>query len=264
MTPISNYDTYNNGMAKSYEDKLFFMEYIENDESIESIVDCGCADGTMIERMSERLPKLNYLGYDIDPKMVHIAASKEKVFTAGTDWGKMVDWVNPENTLLNCSSVIHEVYSYGTGAEICQFWNRVKLTGFKYIAIRDLSLSKSVEREIGPHNYRNLLSNSSDEAIKRILEFERMWGPITQNKNFIHYLMKYRYIENWEREVRENYFPVYLEDLLNILLSDNLYEIVYSNHYILPFTKSKIEKDFNITLTDNTHVQILLKRKDDK
>ena len=107
MTPISNYNTYNEGMAKSYEDKLFFMEYIENDASIESIVDCGCADGTMIERMSERLPKLNYLGYDIDPKLVHIAASKEKVFTACTDWGKMVYWVNPENTLLNCSSVIH-------------------------------------------------------------------------------------------------------------------------------------------------------------
>lgn len=264
MTPISNYDTYNSGMAKSYEDKLFFTKYIENDESIDSVIDYGCADGTMIEHMAERLPKLNYLGYDIDPKMVHIAASKEKVFTAGTDWKKMIDWVKPENTLLNCSSVIHEVYSYGTGAEICQFWNRVKLTGFKYVAIRDLSLSKSVEREIEPYNYRNLLFNSSDEEIKRILEFERMWGPISQNKNLIHYLMKYRYVDNWEREVRENYFPVYLEDLLNTLLSDNLYEIVYSNHYILPFTKSKIEKDFNITLTDNTHVQILLKKKGNK
>lgn len=264
MTPINNYDTYNSGMAKSYEDKLFFMEYAKKDESIKSIVDYGCADGTMITHMAEILPKLNYFGYDIDPKMVRIAGSKEMVFTADTDWKKVIGWVKPENTLLNCSSVIHEVYSYGTGAEICQFWNRVKLTGFKYIAIRDLSLSKSVEREIDPYNYRNLLSNSSDEAVKRILEFERIWGPISQNKNLIHYLMKYRYIENWEREVRENYFPVYLEDLLNTLLSNDLYEIVYSNHYILPFTKSKIEKDFNITLTDNTHVQILLKKKGDK
>ena len=96
------------------------------------------------------------------------------------------------------------------------------------------------------------------------MDFEQIWGPISQNKNLIHYLMKYRYVENWEREVRENYFPVYLEDLLNTLLSDNIYEIVYSNHYILPFTKSKIEKDFNIILADNTHVQILLRKKGDK
>ena len=262
MTPINNYDTYNSGMAKSYEDKLFFMEYAKKDESIESIVDYGCADGTMITHMAEILPKLNYFGYDIDPKMVRIADSKETVFIADTDWKEVIGWVKPENTLLNCSSVIHEVYSYGTRGEIAQFWNRVKFTGFKYIAIRDFSVSKSINRQVSPNDYKKLFTNSTYEQTKRIMNFEQIWGPIAQNKNLIHYLMKYRYIENWEREVRENYFLVYLEDLLNTLLSDDLYEIVYSKHYILPFTKSKIEKDFNITLTDNTHVQILLKKKE--
>ena len=123
MTPISNYNTYNEGMAKSYEDKLFFMEYIENDESIESIVDCGCADGTMIERMSERLPKLNYFGYDIDPKMIGIARSKEKVFMADTNWFRIVKMIEPEKSLLNCSSVIHEVYSYGNMPD-CMFFGK--------------------------------------------------------------------------------------------------------------------------------------------
>ena len=264
MTPISNYDTYNEGMAKSYEDKLFFMEYIENDESIESIVDYGCADGTMITHMAERLPKLNYFGYDIDPKMVRIANSKEKVFMADTIWKNITGLIKPEQSLLNCSSVIHEVYSYGTGGEIEQFWNRVKFTGFKYIAIRDFSVSKSINRQVSPNDYKNLFTNSTYEQAERIMQFEKIWGPISQNKNLIHYLMKYRYTDNWEREVRENYFPIYFENLLNTLLYDNLYDIVYLNHYILPFTKSKIEKDFNITLTDNTHVQILLKRKGDK
>lgn len=264
MTPISNYDTYNEGMAKSYEDKLFFMEYIENDESIESIVDCGCADGTMIERMSERLPKLNYFGYDIDPKMIGIARSKEKVFMADTNWFRIVKMIEPEKSLLNCSSVIHEVYSYGNMSDCMFFWEKVKRTGFKYIAIRDFSVSKSIDRQISSDNYKNLFTNSTYEQAERIMQFEKIWGSISQNKNLIHYLMKYRYTDNWEREVRENYFPIYFENLLNTLLYDNLYDIVYLNHYILPFTKSKIEKDFNITLTDNTHVQILLKKKGDK
>ncbi|SCG88033.1 Uncharacterised protein [uncultured Clostridium sp.] len=262
MTPINNYDTYNSGMAKSYEDKLFFMEYIKNDKSVNSIVDYGCADGTMIKRMSERLSTINYYGYDTDPKMVNLANTE--YFTADTDWKGIIGCIKPEHTLLNCSSVIHEVYSYGTRGEIAQFWNRVKFTGFKYIAIRDFSVSKSINRQVSPNDYKNLFTNSTYEQTKRIMDFEQIWGPIAQNKNLIHYLMKYRYVDNWEREVRENYFPVYLEDLLNTLLSDDLYEIVYSNHYILPFTKSKIEKDFNITLTDNTHVQILLKKKGDK
>lgn len=262
MTPINNYDTYNSGMAKSYEDKLFFIEHIENDENIDSIVDYGCADGTMIERMSEKLPKLTYYGYDTDPRMANLA--DQKSFRASTIWDSTMHRVNPGQTLLNCSSVIHEVYSYGNAADTMQFWHRIKMTGFKYIAIRDFSVSKSINRQISPNDYKNLLTNSTYEQTEKILDFEKVWGSITQNKNLIHYLMKYRYTDNWEREVSENYFPIYFEDLLNWLLCGNLYDIVYLNHYILPFTKSKIEKDFNISLTDNTHVQILLRKKGDK
>lgn len=71
--------------------------------------------------------------------------------------------------------------------------------------------------------------------------------------------MKYRYIENWEREVRENYFPIYFEDLLNKIIENGNYEIVYARQYILPFVKGKVKEDFDIDLVDNTHCQILLK-----
>lgn len=45
--------------------------------------------------------------------------------------------------------------------------------------------------------------------------FEDVWGDVcdvrarkVNVKNLIHFLVKYRYVENWEREVQENYFPV--------------------------------------------------------
>ena len=42
---ISNYDEYNKGMAKSIDDKLFFISNLDFDV----IVDFGCANGVFVE-----------------------------------------------------------------------------------------------------------------------------------------------------------------------------------------------------------------------
>ena len=34
----------------------------------------------------------------------------------------------------------------------------------------------------------------------KISEFEAFNGGLTSNKNFLHYLLTYRYVENWDRE----------------------------------------------------------------
>jgi len=42
--------------------------------------------------------------------------------------------------------------------------------------------------------------------------FESKWGSINDSyRTFMHYLLKYRYKNNWKREVNENYLPVSLE-----------------------------------------------------
>lgn len=76
----------------------------------------------------------------------------------------------------------------------------------------------------------------------------------------IHFLMKYRYMRNWDRENNENYFPITLEKLLSMIPTEK-YEIVYFQNYVLPFTSDQVKKDFDITIRDNTHIKILLKRK---
>ena len=70
--------------------------------------------------------------------------------------------------------------------------------------------------------------------------------------------MKYRYIENWERESREDYFPIYLEELLEKIPVG--YEIIYLDHYTLPYAKAKVKEDIGVDIVDNTHCKILLGR----
>jgi ribosomal protein L11 methylase PrmA len=254
MQKINNYDVYTNGMSKSYQDKLFFLDKINED--VTGIVDFGCADGTLIKYMDETTNGIKLVGYDIDENMVNLAKSKSShIFS--TDFNECLHNVEADKSLLNLSSVLHEVYSYSTSGGIDLFWDMVFNNNFAYIAIRDLCASESINRPSNINDYTKLIQKTIKEQLS---EYESIWGSTRENRNLVHYLLKYRYIENWAREVRENYFPLSLERLLSKIPTDK-YEIVYFENYILPFTANKVKEDFDIELHDNTHVKLLLKRK---
>ena len=96
------------------------------------------------------------------------------------------------------------------------------------------------------------------ESDDMLIKFEQTWGSIEQNKNLVHYLMKYRYKENRDREIRENYFPLYREELLRKIPKE--YKITFHDHYVLPYVKNQVKKDFGIDLMDNTHMKLILER----
>jgi hypothetical protein len=96
---------------------------------------------------------------------------------------------------------------------------------------------------------------------EKLAEYESIWGSIEERHNLIHYLLKYSYTENWEREVNENYLPLKVESLLRMIPEE--YEIVYSEHYVLPYVKQQIKRDSGIDLKDATHFKILLKKKEE-
>lgn len=227
-------------------DKLF--------DPVENILDFGCANGVLIRALSYLFPEHSYTGYDISEEMIELARKTVPEATFVSDWNDMK--ISPENTVLNISSTLHEVYSYGTEESINEFWDRVFKSGFKYIAIRDMMLSDGIK----------LMSDEADVRKARTLfpeklrEYESLWGPISIRFNLIHYLLKYRYNENWEREVSENYLPVTVETLLSKIPSN--YEIVYQEHYTLPYIKQQIKKDCEIQLEDSTHFKLLLKKAD--
>lgn len=202
------------------------------------------------------MPDVKYIGYDNNPEMIRIAQTKSAGISNISFTDTFPSNVYGKSSLLNLSSVIHEIYSYCNEDEIYEFWNNVFLSGFEYISIRDLCVSKNVNRRTDMTDYLKLIEKADNKQIK---EFQLIWGLLMDNRNFLHFLMKYKYVENWDREVKENYFPITLEELLKKIPSD--YEIVYINTYCLPYTKSMIEKDFGISIKDNTHVKLLLRKR---
>lgn len=254
MESIKNYDQYNANMKKSLLDKIFFMDKID----AKVIVDYGCADGTLIHFLSTLFPEFVYIGFDIDEKMVEIAREKfdtdneQVIFT--TDWAVVEAVTKTETSAVILSSVIHEVYAYGTRADVDNVWKRV-YSGFDYIVIRDMIPSITMDKKSDINDYRNVLSKADSGNLR---DFENVWGSIEQNKNLVHFLLKYKYTDNWAREVRENYFPMSREEMISSIPMD--FEIEFHEHFVLPYQKKIVREDFGITLKDNTHLKLILRR----
>lgn len=255
MTSINNYEVYNHGMKKSIKDKLFFEGLI--DESVDTFVDFGCADGQILKQIHEDFPDWNLRGIDCDENMIGLSKLNCPYAFYGNDILSSC-FLDNHKAILNMSSVIHEIYSYTSPKEITELWDKIFSCNFKYISIRDIMISNTADKISTIQDIQKVYSYSSNDPFLK--DFENKWGRIESNKNLIHYLLKYRYIENWDREVKENYLPITTEEFLNLIPQE--YEIVYYNHYVLPFTKDRIMEDFGIELKDNTHVKILLKRKE--
>lgn len=257
--PILDIQSYITGMNLSIQDKLFFVDLLDFDV----IVDFGCADGTFLESISKIKPKTKIIGYDIDPEMLSKAKSKlGKNSIVTDDWDLVTKSLHYFNKpLLNLSSVIHEVYSYSNANKIKYFWESQVFGGdFKSIVIRDMIPSTEISK--------SEISQFKDDVKKvkqkfdrnYINSFEEKWGSLNSDyRTLIHFLLKYRFTDNWEREVAENYLPISIETLRKKIPSG--YKIVYEDNFLLPFLKNRVKKDFNIDLIHPTHTKMIITNK---
>ena len=92
----------------------------------------------------------------------------------------------------------------------------------------------------------------------KLAEWEFTWGNLNENWSLVHFLLTYRYVENWARELKENYLPMALEVFLNKVPSR--YHAVYMEHFVPPFLRKAVRQDFGIELADSTHLKIILER----
>ena len=261
---ISDFSVYNSSMKKSLLDKIFFMDKID----AQIFVDYGCADGTLIKFLHLLFPEFEYYGFDISEDMIALAQKQNPDLSDhfSSNWKDiknrvMLGMASGKKSVLILSSIIHEVYSYGTASDVSVFWERVfgKFISedFNYVVLRDMMPSKTCERR---SDINDIVKISKKADRKQLYDFEMFWGSIENNKNLIHYFLKYRYFDNWEREVKENYIPISREQFfLNI---PDYYDVVFHEHFILPFLKGKVMEDFGIELKDNTHLKLILKRKE--
>lgn len=260
-TAINNYATYTNEMNKPMLDKLFFLSHVDAD----IFIDFGCADGSMIRAMSKAFPEHIYIGYDNDPKMIEKAIwlkeSHRNFFLS--DWNEVINAVkgfDKQKTCLILSSVVHEVFSYEDADGVEDFYQRIFDHGFDYIAVRDMGL---FDPDLaGKHTLSSFII---DEIYKtadswQVKEFEDIWGKLSLRNNAIHFLLKYKYLDNWDREVKENYFSYSIDKFIDAAYASK-YKETYFEHFIVPFIRRQIFNDFGFVMDEPTHYKLILEKK---
>lgn len=251
---IQNYRDYCDGMHKSLEDKLFFKTFLKEHSEIKNFIDFGCADGVLLEQVQKQFPALSLYGIDQDSAMLLKANNRvPQAFYINSQFPNIA----PENSVLNLSSVLHEVYSYGSEEYIREFWENIANSVFIYIFVRDMMYVENDEL-LSKAEVKSLLASleacPSEEYVTRFFDF--IYSKILTKKELVHFLLKYRYGTNWEREKREDYFSYSLEDLLQAMPDYSLIEL---KHYTLPFLKKQIKSDFNYDLDVPTHFHAIFK-----
>lgn len=277
---FNSISSYNENMAKHMMDKLFWLKYVPDDKPV-LYVDFGCADGTMLNYLREinhnegRLFN-TYIGYDICDTMINLAKTNFngdkghfETVEFVSSWDKVKEIMDThanktKHKVLILSSVIHEVYSYAkSGDEVDEFWDRVLNSGFDQIMVRDMMITYDTCR---PADEEDILQIRMDRkkvlSDKQLFDFEWNWGTIKDVNTMIHFLLKYRWKINWEREVNENYFPIFVEDFLELMVNNGSnYKIDYFEHFRIPFLENEIKKDFDIKLEDDTHIKAVFSLK---
>lgn len=250
---IPDMAAYDQAMRKSLLDKVYFLDKVDST----LLVDYGCADGATIAFMRAIFPEKTYVGFDIGEE--HLARAREAVpgvvFTS--DWDEVLSIVRERREArpaVVCNSLIHEVYSYGNPEQIEDFWTRILDTStFRYVVMRDMCVSRTASRQSDPLSVIKIRQRY-DQA--RLNEFEAHWGSLSENWSALHFLLKHRYHANWSREVRENYLPINLEDLLARIPAE--WTPRFFEHFTLPFVREDVERTFGIQIQDRTHVKLIL------
>jgi hypothetical protein len=254
---IENMDKYLDGMRKGMNDKLFFLDKID----IDVLVDFGSADGHLLNYLSTINSDIKLIGYDIDENMINTSKKKYPHIHFTDNWEEIMKLLNEKykdkvkGILL--SSVIHEVYSYAGGKNTSHFWKQVFNRNFDYVIIRDMICSSNFG-QINPEDIKKVREKSDPKMLQ---EFEEHWGKIDDSfRTLLHWLLKYRYADNWKRELKENYLPITIEYLKSKRIPND-WNIIFEEHYLYDFIKQQVKKDFDIDLKEKTHLKMIIKRK---
>lgn len=250
MAAIADLDTYNRGMQKSMQDKLWFLDFLGDD--IHTVYDYGCADGTLLQLVQNERPGICLCGYDNNCEMLKIARNRLQNSAISS---YRMETARPGQVTV-ASSVFHEIHSYGTNDSILSDYRHIFGIGSDYIAIRDMFYSFCMPENASARVVQTVRMTSDEE---RLREFENIYGTIDRNKNLMQWLLKYRYVENWRRELTENYLPNSFEEFLNATPKE--YDCVYAEMYTLPFLHDRIQQDYGIDWRYPTHGKILLKKR---
>lgn len=247
----------------SYDDKLFFLS-----EGLEADIylDYGCKSGELLRELSLRCPNAVLYGYDEDKENIRIAKKKGIPYsTFSSNYMEMIEEISDLQDQgmtfgVILSSITHEIYAYKSGIQITDFWEDVCSVSADYIYFRDMALESIDQHGYTVNKYSQALNNTKAFINLNIIsKFEKHWGSLYQFQNFIHFCLKYKYIDNWTKELPKNYLLD--KDTIEMAFTDEYnYDIVFQKHYTLPHLKENIRKDLEFDFEVKTHLQLILQK----
>ncbi len=250
MSDIQNTQIYLERMSKPLQEKLKVAKYIP--EGTTDVLDIGCADGTVTLALADLYPNINFLGIDLDQGFVDLANSKVKdrknVLFKKIYLRELLAEPERFDLVLFCS-VLHEFFTYGEGIStvvkaLADSHEILKAGG--RVVIRDMiTYQYAEESDLWMETIKEKIRSKSD-IHDLVFDFEKRYGKIARVKDANHFLLKYMYRENWERELTENYLPVNFETY------DKIFEllgmrVVFQRSSTIPYLKNKWKEDFGFT-----------------
>jgi hypothetical protein len=197
--------------------------------------------------------------------MIHLAKANVPSAQFTNKWSDVKEAKQGStNSILVLNSVLHEVISYSDKAELSTFWEQLLKSGFTYISIRDMMPSSDVmDRTLDDEEIERLRRNVIDtypHGEEEWDSFESEMYPIDNEGAFMHFMLKVHYWDNWDREVHENYFGLFLDDFLDIV-AGSPYRIVHKQPFILPYFAEYAKREVGYDIVHPSHVKLLLESK---
>ena len=234
---IADEKVYLSRMKKSMtkEEKLFFLNYL-NMQDFDAVVDYGGADGTLLSIVKDFVRPDCEL-YCIDEYSYGTTRYDGIIYTTEA---QAMGWTIGKKYLLIFSSVLHEMLALPALGLIL---------GAQAVAIRDTYFDKLLvdephRREIGGIKAR--LSNA----------YSTYETPTLADAYQL--LLKYTYVENYNKESVEDYFYNLAKSLIDrLFVWQKTFKCLCHQTYILPYIKKRVKKDWGIEMKYPTHLKSL-------
>ncbi|WP_269929959.1 hypothetical protein [Aminobacter sp. HY435] len=244
-------------------DKLFFVERVPGEVTV--FADFGCADGYLLRQLHMERREwpggwdCHFIGYDHNPDMIREAKARRTigVYEFTSDFAMFAARLDRHHRLgrkscLVLSSVVHEVLSQDP-LQFEAFWHNIRLLGCDYIAVRDMAVEERAHHvSPEPAEYAATWDN---DRIRTVVYNER-----PTRAGWLQALLKADYADNFENELRENYFPLTAEQWLNFTTIGTGYKLRHFEHAPLAFLQRKWREQYGIYVPDPTHIKLLLQK----
>ncbi len=250
MEAIVNAELYLSRMSKPLQEKLKIAKYIP--KGAKTVLDVGCADGTVTLALAEMFPEIKFVGIDLNKEFIELAKKKaeglKNVSFENVYLRERLISKDRFDVVLFCS-VLHEFYTYGEGIStvvkaLADAHEILKAKGtliirdmilYNYASQSQLWLTEMIEKV-----------KANKEVKKLFFNFEKIFKEVISIKMLNHFLLKYMYGDNWERESRENYVPVSFEEYDQIFKLLGM-KVLFQRSSTIPYLKTKWQADFGFT-----------------